>query len=378
MRILIVSSTYPTPERPRQGMFNFHLVNALRERHEVRVVAPVPWPQRIHGRAEQCSGTEGFDSYPTFFYPPKILRRFFHHFYWWSINSSLRQVERDFLPELVMGYWLHPDTRAAQWAAERFQVPCLAVSGGTDLRVLPKQPGRRRAVQRVLRHVDRLVVVSEELKTHAIELGMPEDRINVVYRGIDSKRFFRADPSEARIACGLNTEDVVLVWVGRLEPIKNPSLLIDAAVQWHRRWGARLKILIVGNGSLRARLASQISERGLEGCVQLEGELSQYELALRYNAANLTVLTSLSEGIPNVLLESLACHTTFVATRVGGVAEIASPGLDGLVDSGDVQALVKKVIEKVEIPPKQIRRFVPDGLVEMADRYDAVFAKVMQ
>ena len=378
MKILFISTTYPTLERPQQGMFNKHLVESFRQRHDVRVIAPVPWPQRFSGRRPSGSNTDARNDYPTYYYPPKLLRRYYHHFYWHSIQRTLRTLASDFVPDLVIGYWLHPDTHAAQLVAQKFGVPCIAISGGSDMRVLPDNQARRRAVQRVLHRTDHLIVVSQDLRNVAIELGMDSDKISMVRRGVDSTCFRVIDRDEARAVCGLARDAVVLLWAGRLEPIKNPWMLIDAASKWKQRWGDRLKVLIVGDGSLRGEVVSRLAQAGLGDCVRMEGELSQNDLAVRYNAADLTVLTSLSEGIPNVLLESLACGTSFVATDVGGIAEIATPELDGLVTSEDPSALAACVIQKVESPSTQPRQFVPDGLTEMANRYETVFDEVMQ
>ena len=100
-------------------------------------------------------------------------------------------------------------------------------------------------------------------------------------------------------------------------------------------------------------------------------------MALRYNAADLTVLTSHSEGIPNVLLESISCGTPFVATDVGGVSEIASPNIDQLVADDDIEALVQAVVQRIESPSEAPRVFQPDGLAEMAARFNAVFDRTL-
>ena len=385
MNILFLSTTYPTPARPRQGTFNQNLVAALRGHHDVRVIAPIPWGQlrsktRVDPNGKLPDTPDSRDLHPTYYYTPKLFRNHYHQFYWRSILPALGQLQKSFQPDLVIGYWLHPDGAAALRAAQYFDTPCIAVSGGSDLRRLPANPGRRRAVQQVLAQVDRLVVVSRDLAEVAIALGMPASQIDVVYRGVDRDRFQPSDRDQARDACQVPRDSVVLLWTGRFEAVKNPQMLLRAASRWQDHWGDRLRVLIAGDGSMHRELLKLRSQLALENSVRFEGNLSQEDLALRYNAADATVLTSHSEGIPNVLLESISCGTPFVATDVGGVAEITSHHIDRLVADGDQAALVKAVIEQVESSTADSsggvnRRFIPDGLAEMAMRFERVFER---
>ncbi|TWT82756.1 putative teichuronic acid biosynthesis glycosyltransferase TuaC [Planctomycetes bacterium CA13] len=378
MNILLITTTYPTPVRPRQGIFNRNLVDALRVMHDVRVIAPVPWTQRAKKSSYDDADHSTLEHFPTYYYPPKFFRQHYDRFYWHSILPTVKRIEKTFTPDLVMGYWLHPDAAAAQRAARRFHTPHIAFSGGSDLRVLTANPSRRRAIERVVSKADCLIVVSHDLEFHARELGTNAHKIQVIYRGVDAERFFPMNRSDARAASDLSENDIVCLWCGRLEPVKNPTMLLRAAVFWREKWGDRLKVILAGDGSMNAELRSLCSQLKLDRHVRFEGNLPHSELALRFNAADVTVLTSHSEGIPNVLLESIACGTPFVATDVGGVSEIASPNIDTLVADGDVHAFAKAVIERVESSCSGKRRFIPDGLAEMASRFDAVFREVTQ
>jgi teichuronic acid biosynthesis glycosyltransferase TuaC len=373
MQVLLITTSYPTPARPRQGAFNTALVEALRTRHDVRVVAPIPWTQssRGTGPTSSCSRTW----HPTYYYPPKILREHYHRFYWRSILSALKSLERDFSPDVVMGYWLHPDGAAAVCAAERYGVPSIVMSGGTDIRLLPREPRRRLAITRVLENCDRLVVFSRELAGHAYRLGVRPDKVDVVYRGVSRECFCQTGQAESRSACGVPPDAVVILWAGRFEDVKNPALLLHAAVRWKREWGSSLRVILAGDGPLRRHLVRLRTQLGLCDTVLFVGNLTQRQLALHLCAADLTVLTSHSEGIPNVLLESIACGTPFVATDVGGVAEIASPGIDRLVPAGNVNVLAETVIHSMRAVPAACRTFVPTDPAGMADQFDMVLAR---
>ncbi|MEM8670143.1 MAG: glycosyltransferase [Planctomycetota bacterium] len=375
MNLLLITSTYPTPNRPRQGAFNSAMVQSLRSRHQVRVIAPIPWTQSTRAAlwnhlGEDIEGT----IHPTFLYPPKVLRHHYGSFYWRSIRPALCKLKSEgFRPDAVMGYWLHPDGEAALRAANFFGVPGLVISGGSDLLRLPSVSLRRKAITRVLRQADRIIVVSRDLQHRAVALGASADRVHLVRRGVRQDLFFPTDRTAARRVTGLSTDSIVLTWAGRLEPVKNPAMLLYAAKEWHRRWGDRLRVQMFGDGSMRSELLSLRQSLGLRETVEIRPSISQSDLALRYQSSDLTVLTSHSEGVPNVLLESLACNVPFAATDVGGVSEIATTGIDALVGDGNIQQLVESVIHQIEnaAAKKAIkRRFVPQGLDRAADQME--------
>ncbi len=375
MKILLITTTYPTPTRPHQGAFNRVLVKALSTRHAMRVIAPIPWPQLLDNRSQSRGDAETL--YPTYYYTPKLLRAHYHRFYWRSIRASLRQLKGTFVPDLVLGYWLHPDGAAAVRAAKHFAVPCIIMSGGSDLRLLPGEGRRGQIIRRVLADTDRLVVFSRELAGHAHRLGAAPSGVEVVYRGVDRNCFHPQDREQSRAALGLDRDAVVVFWAGRLTNIKNPHMLLHAAVQWHDRWGSRFRVIVAGDGPLRARLAGLAKHLKLEPVLRFVGQWTHQKLAIGYNAADVTVLTSHSEGIPNVLLESMACGTPFVATDVGGIAEIATAGLDRLVPPGNVDALFEAVVQQIQSRPTLRRSFVPDDLNGVASRFDAVFTHTL-
>ncbi len=375
MKILFISTTYPTPVRPRQGAFNKVLVDALRARHEVRVVAPIPWTQ-YRGR-QKPRDLDIQAHHPLFLFPPKLLRRHYGRLYWHSIRRTIHRLSASFTPDVVVGYWLHPDGYAATIAARYFNAACVVMSGGTDLRVLAKTPHRRKKIQQVLQCADRLVVVSHDLARQALALGGRDAEIDVIYRGIDRNCFHASDSYEARRELGLSNSAVVLLWIGRFEPLKNPLLLLTAARHWQQHWNGRLRIVMIGDGSLRSQIFRQIDSSNLRDVIQVVTPMTQSQLSRYYHAADVTVLTSHSEGIPNVLLESICCDTPFVATQVGGVAEIASPGVDRLVPTNDAESLAKAVIELVEKQPMGPRTFVPFDTQRAAAEFENALGRAM-
>jgi glycosyltransferase involved in cell wall biosynthesis len=197
---------------------------------------------------------------------------------------------------------------------------------------------RRRLTVEALRHADAVVAVSRHLGQRVVRMGVQEENVHVVYGGVDASLFSPGSREEARERLGMDAGLPLILFVGNLVAVKGLDVLIDACVQLRDR-GVGFACRIIGQGSLRASLESWIDKADLRGRVKLMGALAAEELPDWYRAADLFVLPSRSEGVPNVLLESTACGTPFVATRVGGVPEVAGPDHPGLVPPDDAAAL---------------------------------------
>lgn len=388
MKILFFSYAYPNPIQPGLATFNRSMIAGLAGDHEVRVVSPVPFPDvwraRLAGRLPrglndpQFAATPGIQAeYLTNYYPPKLFRAQYGRCMMWSVGRRLSRVMKDFQPDLVLSYWAHPDGEVAVRMAHRHGIPAVVMVGGSDVLVLARQGRRRQAILNVLRHADAVVTVSEHMAGTLSSDGIESDRLHVVRRGVDRALFSPGERLVARRGLGLPEDQPLLVAVGRLVPVKGFTHLIQACAHLKER-GHVFGCRILGDGPLKGELQQQIERLGLREVVELSGPQPQSRLAEWYRAANLTVLSSLSEGVPNVLLESLACGTPFVATNVGGIPEIADPRLDGLVAPESPIALADAIERQLAIRNRRetVRCFEPLALRAAARRLGQVLEQV--
>jgi peptidoglycan/xylan/chitin deacetylase (PgdA/CDA1 family) len=216
--------------------------------------------------------------------------------------------------------------------------------------VITRELGRRRRVQKVLQEVDAVITVSQDLKAKTIQLGACAEKVRVMYQGIDQALYFPGDRCETRRRLGIPPEGKVLVWVGRMVSVKGLDILVQACGILKQR-GVESHLYLVGDGPLRSQLESQIRGQGLSHEITFVGSLPYDQLPDWYRAANLTVLPSRSEGLPNVLRESLACGTPFVASRVGSIPEIAVDGWSRLVPHDNPGALAEAIAEALAQVP---------------------------
>lgn len=194
------------------------------------------------------------------------------------------------------------------------------------------------------RFVDQYIAVSEANRRYLIEeKGLPAQKIVVIHNGSDVSRFepsHRA-PGGLRQSLGFDEDDLVLVVVGRLEPQKGHTVLLDALPAIRHEFPTT-RVVCVGEGALRADLEQRVAAAGLRDAVRLVGQQRNVEdwLAL----ADVTVLPSFYEGLPLAAIESLAAGRAMVATAVDGTPEVVVDGATGLtVPPGDASRLARAV-----------------------------------
>ncbi len=376
MKILFCSYAYPNAGQPQLATFNRAMLAGLSREHAVRVVAPVPFLQRWRstpdrGAAQVVPGV--IAEYPAFYYPPKVLYQHYDRYLWWSIHEVLQKTIEEFSPDVILSYWAHPDGTVAVRAAREAGIPAVVMVGGSDVLVLGRAGRRRTRILQTLHDADRVIAVSEHIAKTMRADGIAPEKISVVPRGVDRQVFYPGDRNAARKELGLPLDTTILVGVGRLVPVKDWTCWIEACHQMVQR-GRKVECYILGSGPLERQLSQQIDSLGLSSRVFLAGSQPQSRLVQWYRAADLTLLSSVSEGVPNVLLETIACGGSFVATKVGGIPEIADPDHDRLVPAECPTILGLAAIDRLEHPPPRgmPRQFQPDSLEDASRRLTRV------
>ncbi len=379
MRILFCSYAYPSPWQPGLGTFNRTMLAGLAQQHDVRVIAPVAFPERW--RKPAAPNFQALPNvlaeYPTYYYPPKFGRSHYDKFLWWSICNTVRATMREFVPDVVLSYWAHPDGAVAVRAAREAGVPVVVIVGGSDVLVLARSGSRRKVILRTLHDADAVITVSEDLRSTLLDDGLPAGKLHVIGRGVDTAVFCPGNRQTARRKLGLPSDRPVIVGAGRLVPVKDWFTWLEVCAQLVAR-GLHPASYVCGGGTLDAELRTWITQRGLNDCIELRGPQTPEQLADWYRAADVTLLTSTSEGIPNVLLETMACGGSFVATAVGGIPEIADPVCDRLAPPKDATALTNALVDRLRLAPPAgySRRIEPNTPAATTRRFTEVLTQV--
>ena len=195
-----------------------------------------------------------------------------------------------------------------------------------------RRPGWQRAIERALDLVtDRYLVNSnaivDELAGHG---GIARGKMEVIHNGIDLATLppFDPDRAGARAALGFDPARRLVAQVGRLEPQKDYPTYLAAATRVAAAMPA-VDFLIVGGGKLEAELRGEADRLGLGARVRFLGIRNDVPALL--GAVDVCVLTSLYEGLPNVVIEAMATGAVAVATDVGGARELVVPDETGVI-----------------------------------------------
>ena len=195
----------------------------------------------------------------------------------------------------------------------------------------------------VLRRADRVVAVSDSMKTLLTRHRVTAQRIRVIHNAIDpTEAVPSASGNEIRKRYGLTSGQKVIGVIGRLSREKG-QLIFLRAMEKAARGLPSVKALIIGDGQDRAMLEGFCREKGLSEHVMFLGH--QERIANYYQVLDLLVLPSLSEGLPNTVLEAMSFGVPVLATAVGGVPEIIQNGNGMIVPPNDPEALAERMIE---------------------------------
>jgi len=217
---------------------------------------------------------------------------------------------------------------------------------------------RRGAYRMMIRSCPAVVAVSELVRdSMAEQLGLSpaeRERMAVVPNGVPLPQPLGPEARrELRERFGADEETPLIVAAGRHTPQKNFGTLIEAAGIL-RGQGRRLRLVIAGDGELRAGHADAVRRAGLDDTVLLPGNLSDLGRVLQ--AADVFVLPSLWEGLPLVLLEAMAAGCAVVGTRIAGVVEVLRDGENGrLVAPGEAAPLAAVMAELAAAPDTRAR-----------------------
>jgi sugar transferase (PEP-CTERM/EpsH1 system associated) len=201
----------------------------------------------------------------------------------------------------------------------------------------------------LLRRRDRVVAVGRAVANALIRNeGIPERRVDVIYNGIDLPAFSHRghDRGAIRRELGAGADDLVILQVARLDYLKDHATAVAALAEVvRRRKNARL--ILVGEGPEEKRIADCIRHHDLGSHVRLLG--LRTDISRLLSAADIFLLTSISEGIPLTVIEAMAAGLPVVSTNVGGVAEIALDGCTAfLAPAGDYVTLAEHILRLAE------------------------------
>jgi len=383
-KLLVLTSTLPRFEGDPEPSFVLHLAQALSERFEVTLLAPMGPQARTW---EKCQDVEihryryaPFRRWETLAYPGGIMPRLRAEPWRWlqvpllmaGLWRAIRRLQHTHRFDIIHCHWLIPQGLAAVLALNRRRRPPLVVtSHGGDIYTLMKWPTRH-LLRWVLKRSTAVTVVSDRLLEMVRGFaGKHAGKVTMIPMGVATESFNRQQraPDWAE---QLNLQEPVVLFVGRLAEKKGLTYLLDALVQPTLR-DKEFTLAIVGDGPLRADLEHQTQELELGDKVRFLGPLAYARLPRCFASADLVAAPSIHasdgdcEGLPTVILEAMASGTAVVSTPVGGITQVIRDGETGrLVPERDAESLAVALAELLNAPSRR-KRLADHGLHAVQD-----------
>jgi len=227
----------------------------------------------------------------------------------------------------------------------------------------------------ILRNVDAFVAISEEIKDGLLTDGYEQSRIYRIPNFVDISIFYPERKKE--------TTDKTVIFAGALDKRKGADILLEAWKDVSKTFSHGY-LIILGNGHMKASLKMKAEDLGISNRVTFAGQVNN--IPDYFRKADLYVLPSLQEGLPNSLLEAMACGLPVITSRIGGVVDIVEDGKSGiLVEPGDISGLASAMVRLLKDAESRQRlgaearkRIVEGFLIDrIADEYIKLYKKLI-
>jgi glycosyltransferase involved in cell wall biosynthesis len=253
---------------------------------------------------------------------------------------GLRNVLNNLQPDLIHA---GPVQQSAFMTAILGFHPLVTMSWGSDLLIRARQGIGRWTASYTLRHSQVLVGDCQAVRSAAIGLGMPEDRIVIFPWGVNLSHFSPGDGGELQSELGWE-HNFVLLSTRAFERVYDVETLFRAFAIASRR-APRLRLLALGQGSLESKLRTMVRDSGLGSRVHFAGQVDHEDLPKYYRTAQLYISASTVDGSSVSLLEAMSCGLPVLVSDIPGNREWVEPGSNGwLFPTGNDEALAEVIV----------------------------------
>lgn len=358
LRVLSISTLYPTAARPGFGLFVARQAEAVARTGTVELIvvapqarAPRPFTRLLDAPAQRALPDSARDRglvvhYPRYDYVRRICTR-------WSaalIARAVLPLAQELRPDVIDAQYFYPDGPVAARIARALDLPLTIKARGSDIQHWGDIGYARPEILAAADQAAGMLAVSGALRQAMIEMGIDGTKVAVHYTGLDHTTFHPTPRAVARQAIVdlVPGDGPLLACVGNLVPIKGQALAIEALAALP---GTRL--VLAGKGPDEAALRALVRQLDLSDRVHMAGSLPAERLALLLSAADALVLPSEREGLANAWIEALACGTPLVIPDVGGAREVVREAAAGRIVAREPVAIAEAVRDLLAAAPVQ-------------------------
>jgi len=264
---------------------------------------------------------------------PHSSQRNLVHSTWKYVVLSLQVLHAMLLGrfDLVHAHWVMPAGLLGSLLSRSRHKPFVITSHGAFVDDFESQPWLIRCLVRaILRSADVVIAVGQQHKSKVKAVArLPSERVPVISMGVVPCAASISRP-EARRALGFPEEEKIVIFVGNLERVKGPDVLVMAASALLER-GCQFRLVIGGQGPEKQRVLSMVDSRGLGDTTSVIGVIPPEDVFTWLSAADVCVVPSRAETFGLVAMEAMACGTAVVASDVGGLSENITDGETGFL-----------------------------------------------
>lgn len=347
MKVLVLSHLYPNHCQPHFGVFIQREVKALSRLCSIRVIAPVPLNFFKKMTPEEIKVSDTLIVYYKKYLPlPGIsFLPFKGRWFYIFLKKLVLKIKESFNFDIIHAHMVYPTGFCAVLLGKMLQKPVVISIRGADINKLSKHKIIRKMIIYTLQKACTIIVVSESLRQRVLALGIDKEKVKLMAKGVDLEKFKPLDRRATRKKLKLPFDKTVVLSIGHLIPRKNPLGVIDSFLCIPEAERKNYLFIWIGEGPLEKQVRQRIKEKGLESNFKLAGRISPDDIPFWINAADMFILASLSEGMPNVLYEAFACQIPVIATAVDGAREIIKNNENGvLIKPSNPKELVNAIM----------------------------------
>lgn len=364
MKVQIITNLYPLPWEPNRATFNRQQFKHLANRCTVRIMVLLGWLSAFGKAAsleEKPETNPGID-YLRYFYLP-LIGRFTHAATLALSLLTRRKLIKNFDADCLLVSWAFPDGVASIILAKQIGIPAVIKVHGSDINMHLLHPLRAKQILWAMNNAQAVITVSKALARNLTTLGVPESKIHTIYNGLDHEMFRPRDQLKAKTELKLDTNRNLILFIGNLKIEKGCLELLTSFLAIENEI-PDTDLCYIGVGKEHATIASVVEKNGLERRIFLLGSMDHQDLCKWIAASSVVALPSHNEGVPNVLLEAMACGKPVVATKVGGIPEIVEDVAGILIEPHDERALNRALVQSIR------NKWDENLISESVEKYD--------
>jgi N-acetyl-alpha-D-glucosaminyl L-malate synthase BshA len=342
--------------------------------HEIHFISYAP-PLRLAGTSANIQFHEvEVSNYPLFDHPPYTL----------ALATKMAEIADAKRLDLLHCHYAVPHSVSAFLAKSMLKsrrLPIVTTLHGTDITLVGSDPSYLPITRFSIDQSDGVTAVSNFLKQETMQVLGTKNNIEVIYNFVNCDKYkpLRSHPLKK---CFASRNKKILIHISNFRPVKRPADVVEIFARVLKEIPSVL--LMVGDGPERSRAERLARSHHIEEHVHFTGKQDNIEEFL--GISDLLLLPSETESFGLVALEAMACEVPVVASRVGGIPEVVTDGVDGyLPESGDIVKMVQSALSILGDDSRRdrmgkaaresaLQRFCPSNIIPA---YEAIYNKVL-